>query len=84
MANQVERWRTLVFGFYNAPLRFCSKKDRRHVVVQNRLLLSVIPFDGDTGPILFRDDALIGVILGPIHTVADIKGSGLIAGHFAS
>jgi hypothetical protein len=33
--------------------------------MQHRLLIAVIPFDGYTGPIPFRDGALIGEIVCP-------------------
>jgi hypothetical protein len=54
----------------------------RHVVVMNGLLTAVIPFDGYARPILFSDGALIGSIVLPANTVADVKLSGLFAGHF--
>ncbi len=55
----------------------------RHVVVLNCLLTAVIPFDGYARPILFSDGALIGSIVLPANTVADVKLSGLFAGHCA-
>jgi hypothetical protein len=54
----------------------------RHVVVVNGLLTAIIPFDGYARPILFSDGALIGSIVLPANTVADVKLSGLFAGHF--
>jgi hypothetical protein len=54
----------------------------RHVVVVNGLLTAVIPFDGYARPILFSDGALIGSIVLPANTIADVKLSGLFAGHF--
>jgi hypothetical protein len=66
----------------------CSHRIRRcpfnlpHVVVQDRLLAAVIPFDGYTGPILCTDSAIVGVVVLPANTVADAKVSGLFAGHF--
>jgi hypothetical protein len=40
------------------------------------------PFDGDTSPILFSDSALIIFIGLPANAVADVKLSGLVAGHW--
>jgi hypothetical protein len=54
----------------------------RHVVVVNGLLTAVIPFDGYARPIRFSDGALVGSIVLPANTVADVKLSGLFAGHF--
>ena len=54
----------------------------RHVVMKNGLLAAIIPFDGYARPILFSDGALIGSIVLPTNTVADVKLSGLFAGHF--
>jgi hypothetical protein len=53
----------------------------RHVVVVNGLLTAVIPFDGYARPIRFSDGALIGSIVLPANTVADVKLSGLFASH---
>jgi len=53
----------------------------RHVVVVNGLLTTVIPFDGYGRPIRFSDGALVGSIVLPANTVADVKLSGLFAGH---
>lgn len=44
-----------------------------HVVVKNRLLAAVIPFDGYAGPILFSDGASIGLIVLPANTIADVE-----------
>jgi hypothetical protein len=44
-------------------------------------VLTLIPFDGFARPILFSDGALIGSIVLPANTVADVKLSGLFAGH---
>jgi hypothetical protein len=49
--------------------------------VVNGLLTAVIPFDGYARPILFSDGALIGSIVLPAYAVADVKLSGLFAGH---
>ena len=46
------------------------------------LLASTIPFDGYARPILFRDGALIGLVVLPGNLVADFQESGLFAGHF--
>jgi hypothetical protein len=43
----------------------------RHVVVKNRLLAAIIPFDGYARPILFSDGALIGLIVLPANTFAN-------------
>jgi hypothetical protein len=43
----------------------------RHVVVQNRLLAAIIPFDGYARPILFSDGAKIVFIGAPINADAD-------------
>jgi hypothetical protein len=51
--------------------------------VVNGLLTAVIPFDGYARPILFSDGALIGSIVLPANTGADVKLSGLFAGHDA-
>jgi hypothetical protein len=41
-----------------------------------------ISFDGYARPIRFSDGALVGSIVLPANTVADVKLSGLFAGHF--
>jgi hypothetical protein len=45
----------------------------RHVVVKNCLLAAIVPFDGYASPILFSDGALIGLIVAPPNTVADVE-----------
>ena len=45
----------------------------RHVVVKNCLLAAIVPFDGYASPILFSDGALIGLIVVPANTVADVE-----------
>jgi hypothetical protein len=54
----------------------------RHIVVKNGLLAAIIPFDCYARPILFSDGALIISISVPANAVADVKLSGLVAGHF--
>ena len=45
----------------------------RHVVVKNCLLAEIVPFDGYASPIIFSDGALIGLIVVPANTVADVE-----------
>jgi hypothetical protein len=52
--------------------------------MQNLLLAATIPFDCYARPILFSDGALIGLIVLPANAVADIKKSGLVAGHLCT
>ena len=56
----------------------------RHVVVKNGLLAAIIPFDGYARPILFSYDALIILIVLPANAVADLKLSGMVAGHLVT
>jgi hypothetical protein len=46
-----------------------------HVVVHNRLNVTVVPFDGDTRPICFSDNALISYRRFPTNALADAEGS---------
>jgi hypothetical protein len=45
--------------------------NRTHVVVQNSLLASVIPLDGNTSPISFGNGATVGLIALPANPVTN-------------
>jgi hypothetical protein len=45
--------------------------NRTHVVVQNSLLASIIPLDGNASPILFGNGATVGLIAFPANTVTN-------------
>ena len=47
----------------------------RHVVMQNGLLATIIPFYDHASPTRFGDDALIGLIFLPADFVADFQQS---------
>jgi hypothetical protein len=49
--------------------------------VQDGLLASAIPFEGNPGPVFFGDGALIALIVTPADAAADVQQSGLGAGH---
>jgi hypothetical protein len=55
--------------------------DVRHIIVKNGLLAAIIPFDGNTGPVLFGDGAKVRCRGSPADAVADIEQSGLVTGH---
>ena len=52
-----------------------------HIVVQKRLFATVVPLNGHTRPVSFRDRASIHFVIAPANAVADFKVSRLIAGH---
>ena len=67
------------FGSSQADLRLDNSARAGPATPRNSS--KVIPFDGDTGPILFRDDTLIVLIIAPIHAVADVEARILAGGH---
>ena len=54
----------------------------RHVIMSDRVCVSVIPFDGDSAPNRSDNCALIGGTRFPANAVAYLEKSGLVAGHF--
>ena len=52
-----------------------------HIVMQKRLFATVVPLNGHTRPVSFRDRASIHFVIAPANAVADFKVSRLIAGH---
>lgn len=53
-----------------------------HVVVRNRTLFSVIPFNGNFTPRRSGNRTKIGLARTPTNAVASFQKSGLFAGHF--
>jgi hypothetical protein len=53
----------------------------RHVVVLNRIGLTIIPSDSDSVPNRFDNRAKISGAMIPANAVAYFENSGLIAGH---
>jgi hypothetical protein len=53
----------------------------RHVVVPNGTRVSIIPINGNSTPSHSDDRAKIGGAAFPANAVADVKLSGLVAGH---
>ena len=58
-----------------------SLRHRGHIVVQYRLLFSIVPLDGDPEPILFDDGACVILIRAPYYASADFEHPGFRAGH---
>jgi hypothetical protein len=54
-----------IFHLHRRPI------DLSHIIVQNRLLAAIIPFDGDASPICFSDGPLIVFVSIPANAVAD-------------
>jgi hypothetical protein len=65
------------------PLVFRYRHYLAHIVVQKRLFATVVPPNGHTRPISFRDRASIHFVIAPANAVADFKVSRLIAGHLS-
>jgi hypothetical protein len=51
--------------------------------MKHGLLAAIVPFDGYARPIRFSDGATVRLIVSPAHAVANLKESGLVAGHFS-
>jgi len=58
-----------------------NEENHLHVVMQHGLPVTIVPLESHAGPVLFRDDALIVLILAPANASAYFESSGLIAGH---
>ena len=66
-----------------APTSFLGiEKYQRHIVMQNGLLVTIIPFEGYAGPIRCLDRALIVLVFAPVDAIANLQLSGFVAGHF--
>lgn len=52
-----------------------------HIVVKDGLLLTIVPLDRYSGPVLVGDHALVTFVSAPINAVADRESSGLFTGH---
>jgi hypothetical protein len=49
----------------------CRSINRIHVIVQNSLLASIVPPNGNASPILFGNGATVGLIALPANTVTN-------------
>jgi hypothetical protein len=58
-----------------------NEENHLHVVMQHGLPVTIVPLEGHARPVLFRDDALIVLVLAPANASAYFESSGLIAGH---
>ena len=49
--------------------------------MQNVLLTTAVPFDGDASPVRFGNCTTVGKIASPIDAITDLQSSRLFAGH---
>lgn len=54
------------------PAALCLRH-RRHIVMHGALMISIVPFDGHTGPVFFCDGAGIIFIRVPEYAVANFE-----------